>query len=239
VTGSRTGLSLYSVDDRGMKTYYFYRFPGYSAPESTLSIKDLDREYVSRARALVLGEASVRQRPSRDLAEAAARIIKGRGGLVLYDPNFRSSLWSTRDEAVEVTQRFVSLASIITPNTREALLITGRRSVESAIEDLMKLCGGVVAVKQADEGCTIGTGHETTHVPAFRIRAVDDTGAGDAFAAGLLAGMLRGLRAPDAAVLANGVAALKVTALGAARAMPTLKAVKHFLRLKNATVPGL
>jgi len=239
VTGSRTGLSLYSVDSRGTKTYHFYRFPGYSAPESTLSLKDLDRKYVSSAKALVLGEASVRQRPSRDLAEAAVRIAKSQGSLVLYDPNFRSSLWSNKDEAAEITRRFVSLASIVTPNAREALLITGRRSVESAIEDLMKLCGGVVAVKQADEGCTVGTQHEITRFPAFRIHAVDDTGAGDAFAAGLLAGMLRGLRTPDAAVLASAVAALKVSALGTAQAMPTLKAVKRFLHLKKVTIPML
>jgi len=239
VIGNRTGLSLYSVDASGTKTYHFYRFPGHSAPETTLSSKDLDREYVAKAKALVLGEASVRRRPSRDLAEAAARIAKSQGHLVLYDPNFRASLWRSRSEAIEVTRRFVRLSSIVTPNQEEALLITGRRSVQSAVEDLMESCGGVVAVKQADKGCTIATRVETVHVPSFRIHAADDTGAGDAFAAGLLAGVLRGLKVSDAAVLANAVAALKVSALGAAEAMPTLRAVKRFLRSRKTTIAGL
>lgn len=239
VAGSRTGLSFYSVDVRGTKTYHFYRFPGYSAPEATLSAEDLDRKYMSSAKAMVMGEASVRQRPSRNLAEAAVMTAKSRGAIILYDPNFRPSLWNSKDEAIEVTRRFVSLSSIITPNLEEALLITGRKSAESAIEDLKDLCGGVVAVKQADKGCTIATGCEIVRVPPFRIHAVDDTGAGDAFAAGLLVGVLRGLRAQDAAVLANAVAALKVSALGGAQAMPTLSKLKRFLRLRKATIPGL
>jgi len=239
VRGSRTGLSFYTVDTRGKKTYHFYRFPGFSTPEATLSPRDLDRNYLSGARGLALGEAFVRRRPSRDLALAAIKVAKNRGIPVLYDPNFRLSLWNSRDEAAKVTERFVSLASIVTPNQKEALLITGRKNVASAIEDLTQLCNGIVAVKLAERGCTIATRQEITHIPAFKVRAIDDTGAGDAFAAGLLTGILNGLKARDAATLANAVAALKVSMLGTVEAMPTLREVKRFLRSKKTAVPGL
>ena len=230
IKGYRTGLSSYTVDEKGVKKYHFYRFPGYSSPEATLSADDLEKKYIQGAKALALGEACVRQLPSRSFALAAVMCARKKGRLILYDPNFRSSLWASPSLAAEVTRRFIGLASIATPNEKEALLITGRRTEGSAIEDLLKLGVRAVAVKEAERGCTIATRNEVIHVPAFRVRAVDDTGAGDAFAAGLSVGLLRGMNLKESALLANAVGALKVSRPGTVKGMPSLREVKTFLR---------
>jgi len=230
IGGCRTGLSSYTVDEKGTKKYHFYRFPGYSSPEATLSADDVKEKYIEGARALALGEACVRRLPSRGFALTAVRFARKKDRLILYDPNYRSSLWASPSLASEVTRRFISLASVTTPNEKEALLITGRRNEGSAIEDLLKLGVKAVVVKEAERGCTVATKNEVTHMPAFKVRAVDDTGAGDAFAAGLLVGLLHGMSLKQSALLANAVGALKVSKAGTVRGMPALAEVKTFLR---------
>jgi sugar/nucleoside kinase (ribokinase family) len=170
---------------------------------------------------------------------AAVRSARKKNRLILYDPNFRSSLWANPSRAAEITGRFISLASITTPNEKEALLITGRRSKDSAIEDLLKLGVRVVAVKEAERGCTVATKAEIIHVPAFRVRAVDDTGAGDAFAAGLVVGLLRGMTLKNAALLANAVGALKVSRPGTVGGMPYLREIRRFLRARRVELAEL
>jgi sugar/nucleoside kinase (ribokinase family) len=237
--GYRTGLSSYTIDKKGVKKYHFYRFPGYSTPEVALSADDVPRAYIGAATALALGEACVRQLPSRNFAMAAVRSARKKRRLILYDPNFRSSLWTDPSRAAEITERFIRLASIVTPNEKEVLLITGRRSKDAAIEDLLKLGVRVVVVKEAEKGCTLATGADLVHLPAFRVRAVDDTGAGDAFAAGLVVALLRGMTLKDAALLANAVGALKVSKPGTVKGMPSMTELRRFLRARKVELAGL
>lgn len=70
-------------------------------------------------------------------------------------------------------------------------------------------------------------------MPAFAVKAVDTTGAGDAFSGGLAAGVVRHMgRFRDAIRLATGVAALSVTKPGTAPAMPHRDEVDAFLANK-------
>jgi len=66
-------------------------------------------------------------------------------------------------------------------------------------------------------------------VPAYPVRVVDTTGAGDAFSAGFITAQLEGKSLEDSIEFANATANLKITKEGA-RALPTRKAVERFLR---------
>ena len=74
---------------------------------------------------------------------------------------------------------------------------------------------GVVALKMGEDGCYVRSrdGLEVT-VPALQVPAVDATGAGDAFAAGFLAGVMRGLPLESCARLGNATGACCVGAVG-------------------------
>jgi len=239
VAGFKTGVSFYTVDPKGTKQYHFYRFQGYANPESTLRGADVDKSYVRKAKALAFGEACVRQLPSRRYAISVARLARERRQLVLYDPNYRSSLWKSRRQASKVTEQMMRLATIVTPNRQEALQITGNKNIDSAVEELLRLGPKVVAVKDGERGCIIATKTEVRRIPAFKVQLVDDTGAGDAFASGLLVGILGGLSLPNSAVLANAAAALKATRVGTRDAMPTMKEVKRFLSERRTKLEGL
>ncbi len=100
---------------------------------------------------------------------------------------------------------------------------------------LHALCGRlgvpVVIVTLGDRGCFLSRADGYLEVPAFRVKAVDTTGAGDAFVGGFAAGLLDHDGDLAAAVRYGcAVAALSVTKPGTAPAMPTRAAVQRFLK---------
>jgi len=90
--------------------------------------------------------------------------------------------------------------------------------------------GQAVLRKLGAAGCTILTDSARVSVPAFRVSAVDTTGAGDAFDGGYIAGQVRGLDMRSSALLANACGAAAVTVLGAGNALPGRDVVMRFLQ---------
>jgi ribokinase len=72
------------------------------------------------------------------------------------------------------------------------------------------------------------------HVPAFPVKVVDTTGAGDAFSATLTVAFAEGLPLEQAARRANAAGALTVTRFGTMPAMPTRQEVDAFLARRGA-----
>ncbi|MEM4576550.1 MAG: carbohydrate kinase family protein [Candidatus Nezhaarchaeales archaeon] len=91
-------------------------------------------------------------------------------------------------------------------------------------------CGVKVAVMTLGrKGCIIASDDKIVKVKAFKVDVVDTTGAGDAFEAGFIYSMLKGLEVEEAAIFGSAVAAIKCTRLGAQAGLPTLDQVKTFL----------
>ena len=74
----------------------------------------------------------------------------------------------------------------------------------------------LLVVRDGPNGCWVGRGVETEHVPGFKVQAVDSNGAGDAHAGVFIAGLAQGLKPVEAARRANAAAALAVTRWGPA-----------------------
>jgi sugar/nucleoside kinase (ribokinase family) len=109
---------------------------------------------------------------------------------------------------------------VFAPSLAEARAITGEHAVESVAHALRRAGAGDVVVKLGPDGCYVsGVGH----VPAVPVRAVDGTGAGDAFVAGLLFGVLEGWPLEEAARLGNAAGALATTAIGASEGLRGLR----------------
>ena len=88
-----------------------------------------------------------------------------------------------------------------------------------------------VILKLGDRGaCVLGGDGEKVFVPAFKVKAVDSTAAGDAFNGGLAVALMQGKDLREAAVYASAVAALSVTKMGAQPSMPGRHEVRKFLR---------
>jgi ribokinase len=122
---------------------------------------------------------------------------------------------------------------VLVGNDDEFRCLTGARELKVAIERLQALMPMYVtrlaAISLGAEGCMVVTRREAVRVPAFRVDVVDPTGAGDAFAAGVVFGLLRRWEPERLGRFANAVGALAVRALGAQAGLPTLHEVEAFL----------
>ena len=75
------------------------------------------------------------------------------------------------------------------PSENEVKLLTGKAWAEGA-KDLLNEGVGIVAVKLGEKGCYVTDGIQSHQVQPYRTKATDTTGAGDAFCAGFLYGLL-------------------------------------------------
>ena len=88
-------------------------------------------------------------------------------------------------------------------------------------------------MKLGKRGCLIVDEGRVRHVPPFPVRAVDSTGAGDAFTAAFLLARLRKWHRAEAALAANAAGAAAATVVGAGERLPTPEQVVRVLRAQR------
>lgn len=163
------------------------------------------------------------------VVEAALRVARNAGKLTVLDAG------PPRGCPPEV----LKLADIVSPNETELEALTGERihgraSAGSAAKNLIERGAKTVVLKLGSDGAMLLRKGEKTprHFPAYPVKAVDPTAAGDAFTATLAVELARGVPIEDAIPFANAAGALAVTKLGAQPSLPTRQEVEAFLAEK-------
>jgi ribokinase len=123
---------------------------------------------------------------------------------------------------------------LLTPNETEAELITGVpvtdiQTAEAAAKRLVGWGVKEAIITLGAKGALVATAEGCTHVPGFQVDVVDSTGAGDAFNGGLAVALAEGKTLLDAVRFSNATAALSVTRVGTAPAMPRREEVLRLL----------
>jgi 2-dehydro-3-deoxygluconokinase len=213
-----TGMVIRERREVGPIEQVYYRR---GSAASRLSPSDLDESYLTQARFLHLtGITPALSDSCRETVFAAAEVARGAGVTVVLDPNYRSKLWDAATFA-RVVRDLAGRCDIFLPGMEEATLLTGETDPVVAAQQLQALGPSTVVVKIGASGAMALTGEQRIHAPAVRLeRVIDPVGAGDAFAAGLLAGLLRGFTMEAALALANRCGALAMTAPGDMESLP-------------------
>ena len=107
--------------------------------------------------------------------------------------------------------------------------ITGEQDPERALRKLRKLNGGVLVMTRGEQGSVALDGDTFHMAPAFSVKVVDGTGAGDVFRAGFVYGVLKRWTVPQTLRFANAAAGLSCTRLGAIPSVPKLAEVESLL----------
>lgn len=162
---------------------------------------------------------------NQDANETAAKLAKEHGVKVIvntapYQP---------------VSDDFLRGVYLVTPNEVEAEALTGVavtdiESADRAAEVLFAKGVQNVLITLGSRGVYLNAGGVSEIIPAYRVNAVDTTGAGDAFNGGLIAALAEGKSLRDAALFANALAAISVQRLGTTASMPTRGEIDAFLR---------
>jgi ribokinase len=156
----------------------------------------------------------------------------------------RSNGWVSLDAGMEPCQRIpgkilrvARTVDLFFVSCEEATTLTGCRDPEKAFSSLLKLDIPQVVMKLGKRGCLIVDDGAVRHVPPFSVRAVDSTGAGDAFTAAFQQAQLRGWHASEAALAANAAGAAAASVVGAGERLPTLQQIVRVLRAERLTKP--
>jgi ribokinase len=165
-------------------------------------------------------------------AEEALRRGRERGAITILNPAPVRPLPSS----------ILQLIDVLTPNQVEAKVLTGR-SPDAAIEpellarELIRSGVKQVVMTLGERGALIVTSSSSTHIPAIRVSAVDTTGAGDAFNAGLATALASGSGLEEAVQLAVVTGGLAVTREGVIPSLPSRDEVRNFCHRQGTTLP--
>ena len=133
-------------------------------------------------------------------------------------------------------RKILPLVTYATPNETEAGYMAGLAVIDDesallAASKIKQMGVKTVIITLGKRGSLIYQDTDDyTFVPAFNVKAIDTTGAGDAFNGGLAHAIEKGMEIKEAVRFANAVAAISVTRFGTAPAMPTKAEIARFLK---------
>ncbi len=133
-----------------------------------------------------------------------------------------------------VPAALMGMVDVLTPNETEARAMAGTRSLDEAgleetAEILLQQGPRAVVITLGARGVLVATPQSKTRVPAYHVKAIDATAAGDAFSGALAVALARGKVLMESVRFANTVAALSVTRLGAQPSLPRANEVNDFI----------
>jgi fructokinase len=239
---AHTTLAFVSLAADGEREFLFYRHPG---ADMLFAPADVDEAAIGRARLLHFGSISLIGEPARAATLHAVATARRHGKRVSYDPNLRLALWP--DEATARAGLLLGLrhADIVKIGEEEITFLTGIADPLTGARALWHPGLQVMAVTRGSNGCLWVTSEASGEVPGFRVEAVDTTGAGDAFMAGLLAGLVTLPGGPlEPGVLdricmyASAAGAITVMSRGAIPSLPAREAVLAFLAARGIAGVG-
>ena len=231
-----TTLAFVNIDENGERTFSFARKPG---ADTQLKKEELDQTLISGCRIFHFGSLSLTDEPAESATIEAVKMAKAAGVLISYDPNYRPSLWKSKEYAVKKMRSVIELVDVMKVSDEESTLLTEAKSYEQAADQLLAMGPKLVAITLGEQGVLMATKSRKEIIKAFQTNAVDTTGAGDSFWGGVLCSILS-INKPvekmeweeirKCAVLGNAVAGLCVQKRGGIPAIPTKEAVFEFMQ---------
>lgn len=201
----RCGTVIGFVDEKGDRALYLD--PGVS---NTLEFCEIKLDYVAVADILHL-TSFAGNRP----LEAQKKLVEALPNVkVTLDPGMLYA-----QKGLTELKPLVKRCLVAFPNEHELRLLTGEDHREGA-EVLLAEGAQIVAVKLGKKGCYLTDGEESHLVKPFRVKVVDTTGAGDAFCAGFIYGLLKNKTLRECGILGNFVASRVIMKMGARNGLP-------------------
>jgi fructokinase len=106
---------------------------------------------------------------------------------VSFDPNYRQLLFKNNVQTfIDQSWNFLESCNFFKVSDEEAFLITGAATLTDAVNVLIKKTNAIFSITLGKEGTLLAVNEQTVVVPSIHVKAVDTTGAGDAFVGAVL-----------------------------------------------------
>ncbi|MFF3642114.1 sugar kinase [Streptomyces sp. NPDC002564] len=218
-----TGLILFEPRLPEVTRVHYYRA---GSAGSRLAPDAVEAAFAGAATPRVLHLTGITPALGPSAAEScrlALHLAREHGTQVCLDVNFRSRLWSAQEAAAELRTWIPYVDVLIASDDELPLCLPPEGTPAGVSPERYLLDAGVreVVVKLGAQGATAHTAEGTLHAPAREVRAVDAVGAGDAFVAGHLSGLLDGTDLPTRLARAVTTGAFAVASPGDWEGAPT------------------
>jgi ribokinase len=203
----RSGKVMGYIDRDGDRALYVD--PGVN---NELEYADINLDYVSDTKLIHLS-SFVAEKP----LDAQKKLINQLSDVkVCFDPG---ALYARK--GFSELKQIIKRSYVILPNELEIKLLTGQ-DYKQGTKTFLELGAEIVAVKLGKRGCYVTDGKESHTIEAYQVEVVDTTGAGDAFNAGFIYGLVKGKDLLECGRLGNFIASRCVSKMGARTGLPRL-----------------
>jgi sugar/nucleoside kinase (ribokinase family) len=201
------------------------RFVHYIGANAHLIFDDIDLGMVTESSILHIAGSLVM--PGIDGQPTAELLKRARLAGVT---TFLDTVWDDTGRWMKTLAPCLPHIDYFVPSLPEGQALTGLDDPAQVAGALLERGVGTVGLKMGEDGCLVMSGNnQMIRLPAFQVKVVDATGAGDAFAAGFIAGVWQGWPLEKTARFANAVGALCVTGLGASGGVRSLSETLSFM----------
>lgn len=220
INGKRCSTALVIINDEGDRTFYCKR--GVNS-ELTLNDVPMDR----------LGEFQIVHSSNyyvfpKFIGEESARMFaeaKRQGCTTTLDVN-----WDTSGRWLQTLSGCLKNMDYFLPSEVEAAAITGQSDPDKMADVLMNEGVQNVVIKLGKNGCYFKNAKQSFHTPAFDVKAIDTTGAGDSFVAGFITGLVHGWEMEETCRFAAAMGGNCVRFIGTTTEAPSMSEIFRFMK---------
>jgi fructokinase len=224
-----TTLAFVHLNEQGDRSFSFYRNPG---ADMLLESGEITYGLIDDCRIFHFGSVSMTADPARQATLAAVRYAKDQGKLVSYDPNLRLMLWPSAEIAKSMILQAMHWADLLKISEEELLFLTGETDLSRGADQLRQQFDlQLILITLGARGAYARNQNVEAWSPAYDVKTIDTTGAGDAFTGAFLYQLLLSGKKPqsltkedltDFLAFANAAGSLTTTRKGAMPALPNL-----------------
>jgi Sugar kinases, ribokinase family len=223
VDDTATGLMFKEVRPGSASRVFYYRR---QSPAAALELGQFENLHAQVL--FVTGITPALSAHNREVTIAVVEQFRAAGALVVFDPNMRFRLWP-KEEARKVFLELIKRSDVLLPSLVDAEILCGQSDPEAMLDRLRELGPKRVAIKLGEKGALFTDGKNRSHLPCFPVPEIDPVGAGDAFCAGVISGLLDQVSFAEAVRRGSALGAFSVSSWGDYAGLPTRKELDQFL----------
>lgn len=216
-----TSATMVMVDPDGER-----RFVHYIGANAMLTIEDIDEDLITGKSILHIAGSLVLPGIDGEPTSELLQFAREKGLITFLD-----TVWDDTGRWNELMRPCLPFIDYFVPSLPEAQEITQLDDPIEVARSLINDGVGTVGLKMGPDGCLVMSADGVIiRYPAYTVEVVDATGAGDAYAAGFIAGIWKGWQLEETALFANAVGAMCVTGLGASGGVSSMKDTQEFIK---------
>jgi len=205
----------------------------HKAADLFLNKNDIENSNIQNYECILITGTSLAAEPSRSAVLYALELAKENNIPVIMDIDYRPYTWESADKAKQIYNLACDYCSGIIGNDDEFAILSG--SYESGFNYAKKKSKNceLVIYKMGEKGSITFANNKEIKKGIFPVKPLKPTGAGDSFLGSLIGALLKKYDLQKAIEIGSAAAAIVVTKVGCAPAMPDLNEVLDFMKTNN------